>query len=183
MFKFSKSTDESIQQSFIAELLDGIKTYDVELSSALASVESAQCLDNFIIKELTAIGEDSSALNEAKKYLGGKLSGEIVFWEEDDIHEQVLMWKISKSSPVTSPKPEPDPDDDNNGGDGWSDGSGESSGSSSAGEGSGETIQILRTKAKEKVEANKDNSEKLYQMLMLLADRYSNVLKDIDEFL
>ena len=93
------------------------------------------------------------------------------------------MWKISKSSPVTSPKPEPDPDDDNNGGDGWSDGSGESSGSSSAGEGSGETIQILRTKAKEKVEANKDNSEKLYQMLMLLADRYSNVLKDIDEFL
>lgn len=183
MFKFSKSTDESIQQSFIAELLDGIKTYDVELSSALASVESAQCLDNFIIKELTAIGEDSSALNEAKKYLGGKLSGEIVFWEEDDIHEQVLMWKISKSSPVTSPEPEPDPDDDNNGGDGWSDGSGESSGSSSAGEGSGETIQILRTKAKEKVEANKDNSEKLYQMLMLLADRYSNVLNDIDEFL
>ena len=48
MFKFSKSTDESIQQSFIIELLDGIRTFDVELSSVLASVESAQCLDNFI---------------------------------------------------------------------------------------------------------------------------------------
>ena len=46
---------------------------------------------------------------------------------------------------------------------------------------------MAEDKSKEKldkvVDKNKDNAEKLYQLLMLLADRYGNILKDIDEFL
>ena len=60
MFKFSKSIDENIQQSFIVELLEGIKTFDVELSSAVLSVENSQCLDNFILLELNNIGESET---------------------------------------------------------------------------------------------------------------------------
>lgn len=180
MFKFSKSTDESIQQSFIVELLDGIKTFDVELSSALASVESVQCLDNFIIKEVNAVGEDSSVLADVKEFLNGKLSGEIVFWEEADIHEQVLMWKIQKSTPV----PESD-NNDSNGDETWNRGdSGEEDrGSANDGEGNNNSSQETRTRVKEKVKANKDDAGKLYQLLMLLIDRYGNILNDIDEFL
>ena len=181
MFKFSKSTDESIQQSFIVELLGGIKTFDVELSSALASVESVQCLDNFIIKELNAIGEDTSVLPEVKDFLSGKLSGEIVFWEEDDVHEQVLMWKISKTTPTH--EPEMDHDDDDNDENSGSSSSVWNVGGSATGNDSGEKTQEVRAKVKEKVEANKDNVEKLYQILMLLVERYGNVLKDIDELL
>lgn len=179
MFKFSKSTDESIQQSFIVDLLEGIKTFDVELSSALASVESSQCLDNFIIKELSAIGEDDSSLQDVKEFLRGKLSGEIVFWEEDDIHEQILMWKIIKSTPSPEPTPEDNTDDG-----GESNSQRENNGQgTSVRENDGNASQEIRSRAKEKVEANKDNAEKLYQLLMLLADRYGNILKDIDEFL
>ncbi len=180
MFKFSKSTDESIQQSFIVELLDGIKTFDVELSSALASVESAKCLDNFLIKELEAVAEDASSLSNVKEFLDGKLSGEIVFWEEDDIHEQVLMWKINKSRPVPNPDDDAAEDDEA----GASSHSGDyPSGGSSSGEDCGKVPQEILIRVKEKVEANKENTGKLYQLLMLLVDRYSNVLKDIDEFL
>ncbi|MCR4611452.1 MAG: hypothetical protein K5644_06110 [Lachnospiraceae bacterium] len=181
MFKFSKSTDESIQQSFIVELLEGIKTFDVELSSALASVESAQCLDNFIIKELQAVGEDETSLSDVKGFLNGKLSGEIVFWEENDIHEQVLMWKIHASTPV----PDPDEDDSNNGeSSDWGD-SGTSNGEENAGEDeeNNNSSQEIRRRVKEKVEANKDNADKLYQLIMLLSNKYGNILKDIDEFL
>lgn len=181
MFKFSKSTDESIQQSFIVELLEGIKTFDVELSSALASVESAQCLDNFIIKELQAIGEDEAALSDVKGFLNGKLSGEIVFWEENDIHEQVLMWKIHASTPA----PDSDEDDSNTGGSpDWDDHSA-SNGDENPGEGREDNnpSQEIKRRVKDKVEANKDNADKLYQLIMLLSDKYGNILKDIDEFL
>lgn len=176
MFKFSKSTDESIQQSFIVELLEGIKKFDVELSSALASVESAQCLDNFIIKELQAVGEDETSLSDVKGFLNGKLSREIVFWEEDDIHEQVLMWKIHASTPA----PGPDDEDSNNGGlPDW----GDSSASNGEDREDNNSSQEIKRRVKEKVEANKDNADKLYQLIMLLSDRYGNILKDIDEFL
>ncbi len=64
-----------------------------EISSALASVESAQCLDNFIIKELQALGEDGFVLSKVKEFLNGKLSGKIVFWEEDE--EEFLETKMA----------------------------------------------------------------------------------------
>lgn len=181
MFKFSKSTDESIQQSFIVELLEGIKTFDVELSSALASVESAQCLDNFIIKELRAVGEDETSLPDVKVFLNGKLSGEIVFWEEDDIHEQVLMWKIHSSTPA----PDQDEEDSSNGGSPEWDDSSASNGEENRGEDGTDnnSSQEIKRRVKEKVEANKDNADKLYQLIMLLSDRYGYILKDIDEFL
>lgn len=181
MFKFSKSTDESIQQSFIVELLEGIKTFDVELSSALASVESAQCLDNFIIKELQTIGEDEASLSDVKGFLNGKLSGEIVFWEENDIHEQVLMWKINASTPA----PDPDENDSNNGGSPDWDDHGTSNDDENPGEDREDNnpSQEIKRRVKDKVEANKDNADKLYQLIMLLSDKYGHILKDIDEFL
>ena len=162
------------------ELLEGIKTFDVELSSALTSVESAQCLDNFIIKELQAIGEDEASLPDVKGFLNGKLSGEIVFWEEDDIHEQVLMWKIHSSTP------DPDENGSNNGGGApdWVD-HGTSNGDENPGEDREDNnpSQEIKKRVKDKVEANKDNADKLYQLIMLLSDKYGNILKDIDEFL
>lgn len=182
MFKFSKSTDESIQQSFIVELLEGIKTFDIELSSALASIESTQCLDTFIIKELKAIGEDASSLTDVKEFLNGKLSGEIVFWEEDDIHEQVLMWKIRKSTPT--PRANDNSANSNVAWEGSNSGDTDNQDSAEENEeGSINSSNEVRTRVKEKVEANKDNADKLYRLLMLLTDRHGNILNDIDEFL
>lgn len=96
LFKFSKSTDENIDQSFIEELLVGIKTFDVELSNSLSSIRSEDCLDVFIEKELSKLGETINSLQEVRSFLSGRMSGEIVFWEEKDIHEQILYWALEK---------------------------------------------------------------------------------------
>lgn len=183
MFKFSKSTDESIQQSFIVELLEGIKTFDVELSSAVASVQNSQCLDTYILNELKTINEDENALNEVKTYLEGQMSGDMVFWEEDDVHEQILLWKIkSKTSSLSANAP------DNANGD-----STESSQSSDYSGGTdtvspnvnppSEAFNELRESVKAKIYQNKTESEKLAEILISLVERYPNILEEINKLL
>lgn len=100
LFKFSKSTDENIDQSFIEELLMGIKTFDVELSNVLEGIKSDDCLDIFIRNELSEIGEPIDSLQEVRDFLAGRASGEIVFWEEKEIHEQILYWALEKKKAI-----------------------------------------------------------------------------------
>lgn len=174
MFKFSKSTDESIQQSFIIDLLEGIKTFDIELLSAVSSVESSQCLDTYITKELINIGESAESLQSVKEYLEGKMSGDIVFWEEDDVHEQILLWKIKKDTPITTDE-KSRPND--NAYPAYTDSN------PSVMTQSTKVYIEMRDKAKEKIEQYKEDSEKLYIVLMALAEKYTNILGDINNLL
>lgn len=176
MFKFSKSTDENIQQSFITELLQGVNTFSVELSSAVMRVENSQCLDKYLLSELEEIGENLDVLQDVKQYLEGQMSGDIVFWEEDDVHEQILLWKIKKDSQKAI-KSEPKRNEDKN---------------SMSVEGgsnfknqlqSGDGVVELRSKVKEKIEQYKTDSEKMYSVLITLVERYPDILKDVNDLL
>ncbi|MBD5489945.1 MAG: hypothetical protein HDR13_14335 [Lachnospiraceae bacterium] len=175
MFKFSKSTDESIQQSFIVELLEGIKIFDVELSSAVFSVENSQCLDNFILMELSSIGESETSLSDVKTYLEGQMSGDIVFWEEKDVHEQILFWKIKKKTS------EPSNDDS------WPDDKIDDTSheeSVTGGQKQSDTeMEKIRIEAKRKIEASKADSAKLYSVLISLMDKYPYILRDVNDLL
>lgn len=176
MFKFSKSTDESIQQSFIMELLEGLKTFDVELSSALASVESSNCLDTYIINELKAIGENEDSLQCVKKYLEGHLSGDIAFWEEDEVHEKILRWKINKDKKADSVHNYSYSNDSN-----------DSPNVSNLNDNSHiqwtSNSDKLKEEAMNKIEQIRSDSEKLYSVLMALTKKYNNILGDIIELL
>ena len=175
MFKFSKSTGESIQQSFIVELLEGIKTFDVELSSAVQSAENSECLDRYILKELNSIGESELALQDVKSYLMGQMSGDIVFWEEDDVHERILLWKIMKDAP--------EPQDEEKQTQGHTDDNshtGERLGSDKAFDSDN---QEKRIHVKEKIESCKDDSGKLYSILIAIAEKYPYILDTINDLL
>ncbi|MBD5550155.1 MAG: hypothetical protein HDQ96_03115 [Lachnospiraceae bacterium] len=181
MFRFSKSTDDSIQQKFIIELLEGIKTFDLELSTAIASVDNAQCLDNYLLKELSNIGESEESLQSAKKYLADKMPGEIVFWEEQDVREQILLWKINANVPaenVSSANPGTNVNNDLSAGNKQSSGQDSSNNAVLA-----DKVDELKVSVKLKVENNKTNSEKLYKVLVTLIEKYPSILKDIDELL
>jgi hypothetical protein len=102
LFKFTKSTDENIQQQFINELLDGIKTYKVELFTALSSIESNKCLKNYIAQLLSEVGGSESEIDEVIKHLEGVMSREVAFWEEIDLKNNVFKWKAQKSALVKS---------------------------------------------------------------------------------
>lgn len=181
MFKFSKSTDESIQQSFIIELLEGIKTFDVELSSAVASVQNNQCLDIFILKELKDINEDASVLEDVKKYLEGQMSGDMVFWEENDVHERILFWK-AKIKPLND-KGESKEHSKNESSNHIL--SNENGLSTSLGGGMkvNEHVMELRETVKIKIRQNKMKADKLVDVLIALADKYQDILEEINKLL
>lgn len=181
MFRFSKSTDDSIQQQFIIELLEGIKTFDLELSKAIASVDNVQCLDNYLLNELSNIGESEESLQSVKKYLDDKMPGEIVFWEEQEVYEQILLWKIKANAPAENVSPA------NSGKNGNNDlSTGNTTGSKQEGLSSAvstDKVDELKVSVKSKVENNKTNSEKLYEVLITLVEKHHSILKDIDELL
>lgn len=173
MFKFSNSTDESIQKSFIIELLEGIKTFDIELTSDLARVEDVRCLDNYILRELEELHEPAGSLELVKAYLDDHLSGEVAFWEEEDVHEKILMWKIHNQERRGQTEEKPPA------------GSEQSAGTyanASAAQNPA-TVEDLQERVRKKIKHNREDSTKLYQILMLLVDRHSNILEDIENFL
>lgn len=96
LFKFSKSTDENIDQSFIEELLMGIKTFDVELSNVLEGIKSDDCLDIFIRNELSEIGEPIDSLQEVRDFLAGRASGEIVFGKKRRFMSRFFIGLLKK---------------------------------------------------------------------------------------
>lgn len=179
LFKFSKSTDDNIQQSFIIELLEGVKKFNVELSNAVTSVENIQCLDSYILRELRVIDENEGSLLSVKEYLQGVMSGDIVFWEEDDVHEQILVWKIKKDMPKKAT--------DESGGQDIGDRQEESpkdqAETSKNQPLSRNEIGELRDRVKSKIGRYKRDSDKLYDVLMILSDKYSDVLEEIDQLL
>lgn len=173
MFKFSKSTDESIQQSFIIELLEGIKMFDIELTSDLARVEEVRCLDSYILQELEAIKEPADSIESVKAYLDDQLSGEVAFWEEEDVHEKILMWKIQDRERKQQVEEK------------TSAGSQQVVGANINILNAQNTVaaESLRERVKQKIEHNRADSAKLYQILMLLVDKYSDIWEDIENSL
>jgi len=180
LFKFSKSTDENILQAFIIDLLEGIKTFDVEISNAISSVESEKCLDAYILSELKKIEEDGISLPAVKSFLNGKMSGDIVFWEESDIHEQILLWKIKKKSEEGSQS-------NNQSSQTSEDGKvieQENEVGSNTDNNSGITSQDdVMKRVGDKLLAVKSNGEKLYDVLIVLMKKYSNIAEEVDNLL
>lgn len=187
LFKFSKSTDENIVQNFINELLDGIKKYDVELSNAIAGVENSECLNDYIIKELKDIKEDADSVEEVKEFLKSKMSKEIEYWEEADVKSNILHWKIEKDNSrkaitykevdtksnmayCTEQKTEKNNnytiyiDEEKKHG------------------GEKKDFEVEKS-VKMRIQENRDNSQKLYTIIMNLIDKYSFLIEDIENFL
>ena len=179
LFKFSKSTDDNSQQNFIIELLEGVKKFNVELSNAVISVENIQCLDSYILRELKAIDENEDSLSNVKEYLQGVMSGDIVFWEEEDVHEQILVWKIKKNTPkkdIGELRAQDIGDEERKS-------QKDNIDTSKNQLLSQNMITELRNRVKSKIDQYKKDSNKLYDVLMILSDKYSDVLEEIDQLL
>lgn len=184
MYRFSKSTDENIQQSFIAELLNGLTIYQMEFSDAVIKVRNRQCLNSYILMELEKIGEREEAIQGVREYLDGQMSGDIVFWEENDVHDQILQWKIKKDNRPKDSGNTPKPIEESN-----SKPFEPAASSSTISISSlsttiqGDETGELRERVKTKLKQHKGNVGKFYEVLVFLTDKYPNILGDIDSLL
>ena len=190
LFKFSKSTDENIDQSFIEELLVGIKTFDVELSNALSGINSDDCLDVFICNELAKIGESSESLPEVRKSLAGRMSGDIVFWEEKDVHEQILYWALEKKKAAEDARKAGESRKAEEAYKAKEDKKGnttkktERTADNPADDfGEDDDQKELLSRAKEKLLSHKNNSDSLYNLLIRILDSHEELASLIDEML
>ena len=191
LFKFSKSTDENIDQSFIEELLIGIKTFDVDLVNVLSEIKSDGCLDVFICNELARVGENSNSLEEVRTFLTGRMSGDIVFWEEKDIHEQILYWALDKKAIEETRRAEESRQAEEARRAEESRQARETDGTKKSGENTEEPSndfkkdeqKELLNRAKEKLLSNKHNSEKMYSLLVKLLEEHKELAYLIDEIL
>lgn len=184
LFKFSKSTDENIVQSFIVELLNGIKIYDVDIANAVATVENSTCLDNYILQKLADINEEENALEEVKEFLNKRMSGEIVFWEEKDVESQILRWKILKPT-FNEESKSSDTNELNNSQESYKTSKEKLEGFKRQDNYEGNKVVDSTTikDAVKIIEENKDNSEKLYKILMKIIKKYEFIANDINELL
>lgn len=178
MFKFSKSTDESIQQGFIVELLAGSKLYDVELGNAVESVQDSQCLDIFILNKLREHGGNEEDLSEVKVYLDGQMSGNLVFWEEEDVENQIIRFLLEKTRRLQIENAPVREEEDTR----ETESAGASSGEERYPEPESETSR-LRSRVQSKIEYVREDSERLYNVLMVLSDKYADILDELDRLL
>ena len=125
--------------------------------------------------ELNNIGESSESLQDVKAYLEGQMSGNIVFWEEDDVHEQILLWKIKKNTPAPSEEDNHEDDEPSEKSHGE-----ERFGDNNAPDSESKRVRAL---AKEKIENSKNDCEKLYSVLMAITEKYPYILGDINDLL
>lgn len=176
LFKFSKSTDENIDQSFIEELLGGIKKFDVELSNALDNVKSDNCLDVFLGKELIKIGETIDSLKEVRNFLTGRMSGEIVFWEENDVHEQILYWALEKKKVAENVRNAEEKNEEGK------THISENINKPVNSEECNEQKNVVQ-RVNEKLLLNKHDSEKMYHILVKLLEEHAELATFIDEIL
>ena len=114
-----------------------------------------------------------------KEYLQGVMSGDIVFWEEEDVHEQILVWKIKKNTPkkdIGELRAQDIGDEERKS-------QKDNIDTSKNQLLSQNMITELRNRVKSKIDQYKKDSNKLYDVLMILSDKYSDVLEEIDQLL
>ena len=149
------------------------------MSSAVRSVENNQCLDKYISIELEKLGEHCDDLKAVHDYLAEHMSSDIVFWEEDDVRENILRWKIQKDNVSEEQAHEAvhhKYDDESNTQNNLE--SGQISNNKDT-----QGVAEIKSKVMEKLEKNRTNSEKLYEILKALAGKYANILDEINEMM
>ena len=159
--------------------------------NVLSEIKSDGCLDVFICNELARVGENSNSLEEVRTFLTGRMSGDIVFWEEKDIHEQILYWALDKKAIEETRRAEESRQAEEARRAEESRQARETDGTKKSGENTEEPSndfkkdeqKELLNRAKEKLLSNKHNSEKMYSLLVKLLEEHKELAYLIDEIL
>lgn len=115
LFVFTKRTNNEIKQEDIVELVRGISQYNLDLKQAIKQASNLNCLKPFICMCLEESGytEVLDDIQPVVDELSRTLSGEIMWWEEQDVKYQIALWVIRQGKPAdTVTDPVFDDDDD-----------------------------------------------------------------------
>lgn len=114
LFKLANATGDSITQDDVSRLLEGLKKQKTTIALTLEKVQDSACINAFIDKCLATANHKLENYSNLMAFLKQNLSDAIVFWKEEDVEKQILLWcALQSKQPVNTPSNEDSGSDDN----------------------------------------------------------------------
>lgn len=92
LFKLANATGDSITQEDVSKLLEGLKKQKTTIALTLEKVQDSTCINAYIKKCLATANHTLENYDNLMKFLKQNLSDAIVFWKEEDVEKQILLW-------------------------------------------------------------------------------------------
>ena len=104
LFKLANATGDSITQDDISKLLEGLKKQKTTIALTLEKVRDSACINAFVDKCLATANYKLDNYSNLMAFLKQSLSDAIVFWKEEDVEKQILLWcALQSKQPVNPP--------------------------------------------------------------------------------
>lgn len=104
LFKLANATGDSITQDDVSKLLEGLKKQKTTIALTLEKVQESACINAFIDKCLATANHKLENYSNLMAFLKQTLSDAIVFWKEEDVEKQILLWcALQSKQPVDTP--------------------------------------------------------------------------------
>ena len=104
LFKLANATGDSITQDDVSRLLEGLKKQKTTIALTLEKVQDSACINAFVDKCLATVNYKLDNYSNLMAFLKQNLSDAIVFWREEDVEKQVLLWcALQSKQPVNPP--------------------------------------------------------------------------------
>ena len=101
LFEFTQKQNGDIDESLVKQLLNELKDKRIEITNALSEVKKQDCMQKYIEYRLAIENHPELDVTEAQTYLEkSNLSGELVFWSEEDVNKEISNFVDSKVNPV-----------------------------------------------------------------------------------
>lgn len=92
LFKLAIATGDSITQEDISKLLEELKKQKTTIALTLEKAQESTCINTFIDKCLAVANYKLDNYSNLMTFLKQNLSDAIVFWKEEDVEKQILLW-------------------------------------------------------------------------------------------
>ena len=77
---------------YVSKLLEGLKKQKTTIALTLEKVQDSTCINAYIKKCLATANHTLENYDNLMKFLKQNLSDAIVFWKEEDVEKQILLW-------------------------------------------------------------------------------------------
>lgn len=103
LFEFTQKQNEDIDEKLVKTLLKEVKDKRLEIVNAINEVKKIDCMQKFVQYKLDEANQSSLDKEECIKHLSKSLPGEIVFWSEKDVIDEIIRFIDDQVNPKIIP--------------------------------------------------------------------------------
>lgn len=190
LFDYTKAINDNIDQSLVSSLLDGLKNYNIEIANGLENVKNGSGLKKYVKAQLDEnhVPSDDLQIESAIEYLTKTLNDDKAFWDEQEVRENILKWRLTKTQgEADSGKEDTDKEKNSQGKDSEQTPSNTDEGQEQDSDHNTTPVtdvpdaDQLRVRIRMKLRNCRSDSNKLYDLLDYLVTKHSEILKDLDD--